>query len=259
MAKRFVTTKVEVEGREETKVVELPSREPEPWGDDAKLHSRRPARTRAWMRSRRSPASAALHRRRSAPGNAARRAAARACRQRPRHVARSRARARDAAACVARSTMDDVPDMKLDGVQLFDTTVHYANQPIAAICADTLEIAERALDAIRRRDRCRAARDRRADGAGGRRAARQAARQRAPRIAARSHPRRSSRPACATPTSRSRASIARRSRCTPRSSRTARWPSGAADRVTVWESTQGIFNTRADLADAFGLPLPTCA
>ena len=38
MAKRFVTTKVEVEGREETKVVELPTRDPEPWGDDASLH-----------------------------------------------------------------------------------------------------------------------------------------------------------------------------------------------------------------------------
>ena len=38
MAKRFVTTKVEVEGREETKVVELPTREPEPWGDDVSLH-----------------------------------------------------------------------------------------------------------------------------------------------------------------------------------------------------------------------------
>src|SRR5690349_4359046 len=37
MARRFVTTKVEIEGREETKVVELPSREPEPWGDDAQL------------------------------------------------------------------------------------------------------------------------------------------------------------------------------------------------------------------------------
>src|SRR3569832_1648277 len=38
MARRIVTTKVEIEGREETKVVELPSREPEPWGDDARLH-----------------------------------------------------------------------------------------------------------------------------------------------------------------------------------------------------------------------------
>ena len=35
--KRFVTTRVEVEGREDIKVVELPSREPDPWGDDAKL------------------------------------------------------------------------------------------------------------------------------------------------------------------------------------------------------------------------------
>jgi hypothetical protein len=37
MARRFVTTKVEIEGREETKVVELPSRNPTPWGDDAEL------------------------------------------------------------------------------------------------------------------------------------------------------------------------------------------------------------------------------
>ncbi|HSQ30468.1 MAG TPA: hypothetical protein VLN49_11495, partial [Gemmatimonadaceae bacterium] len=37
MAKRFVTTKVEVEGREETKTVELPSRDPSPWQDDAEL------------------------------------------------------------------------------------------------------------------------------------------------------------------------------------------------------------------------------
>ena len=37
MTRRFVTTKVEVEGREETKIVELPSRKPAPWDDDAKL------------------------------------------------------------------------------------------------------------------------------------------------------------------------------------------------------------------------------
>ena len=35
--KRFVSTKVEVEGREEIKIVELPDLEPEPWGDDAQL------------------------------------------------------------------------------------------------------------------------------------------------------------------------------------------------------------------------------
>src|SRR5262249_46525693 len=39
MTKRFVTTKIEVEGREETKVVELPSRNPTPWGDEATLQT----------------------------------------------------------------------------------------------------------------------------------------------------------------------------------------------------------------------------
>src|SRR5712671_7664779 len=35
--KRFASTKVEVEGREEIKIVELPDLEPAPWGDDATL------------------------------------------------------------------------------------------------------------------------------------------------------------------------------------------------------------------------------
>ncbi|HVX39752.1 MAG TPA: hypothetical protein VHB25_09280, partial [Gemmatimonadaceae bacterium] len=37
MANRFVATKVEIEGREETKIVELPSRDPAPWDDAADL------------------------------------------------------------------------------------------------------------------------------------------------------------------------------------------------------------------------------
>ena len=35
--RRFVTTTVEVEGRDETKVVELPEHEPSPWDTDAEL------------------------------------------------------------------------------------------------------------------------------------------------------------------------------------------------------------------------------
>ena len=35
--RRFVTTTVEVEGRDETKVVELPEHEPDPWAEDAEL------------------------------------------------------------------------------------------------------------------------------------------------------------------------------------------------------------------------------
>jgi CO/xanthine dehydrogenase Mo-binding subunit len=45
-------------------------------------------------------------------------------------------------------TIDNVPDVKIDGVRLFDHNIQYANQPIAALCADTLEIAQRALNAI---------------------------------------------------------------------------------------------------------------
>lgn len=37
MVRRFVTTSVEVEGRTEERVVEVPAFEPEPWGPDAAL------------------------------------------------------------------------------------------------------------------------------------------------------------------------------------------------------------------------------
>ena len=61
-APRFVTTTVEVEGREETKVVELPEHEPAPWGADAELARRRPARASASTRPRRSPGARATRR-----------------------------------------------------------------------------------------------------------------------------------------------------------------------------------------------------
>ena len=41
-------------------------------------------------------------------------------------------------------TRDDVPEVKLDGVQLFDQTIGYVNHPIAAICAESLDAANRA-------------------------------------------------------------------------------------------------------------------
>src|SRR5206468_9752713 len=46
------------------------------------------------------------------------------------------------------ATIDDVPNVTVDGVRLFDQTIYYANQPLAAVCADSLEIAERAASAI---------------------------------------------------------------------------------------------------------------
>src|SRR5262245_54084982 len=37
-AKRFVGTTVEVEGREETRIAEIPAFEPDPWNAEAQLH-----------------------------------------------------------------------------------------------------------------------------------------------------------------------------------------------------------------------------
>src|SRR4051812_17423115 len=146
MARRFVTTKVEIEGREETKVVELPSRNPEPWTADADLH----------VVGRRIPRMDALEK-------VTGRARYTADMQLPgmlhaailrAPVARGRVTELDLSYALSLEgvrggvTIDDVPDVKIDGVRLFDRTIHYANQPLAAVCADTLEIAQGALDAI---------------------------------------------------------------------------------------------------------------
>src|SRR5689334_2015787 len=146
MAKRFVTTKVEIEGREETKVVELPSREPKPWGDDAELHivGQRATRIDAVEKvtgTARYTADVQL------PGML-HAAILRA------PIAHGRVTKLDLAPALAIQgvravlTIDDVPDVKIDGVRLFDQTIQYANQPLAAVCADSLDIAQRAVRAI---------------------------------------------------------------------------------------------------------------
>src|SRR5437764_12705583 len=146
MARRFVTTKVDIEGREETKVVELPSRNPTPWGDDAELH----------IVGQRVPRMDAIEK---VTGDARYTADVQlagmlhvALLRAP--IARGRVTRLDVSPAIAipgvrgALTVDNLPDIKLDGVRLFDRAIHYANQPIAAICADSLEIAERALRAL---------------------------------------------------------------------------------------------------------------
>jgi len=146
MSKRFVTTKVEIEGREETKVVELPSRNPDPWDDTTELHvvGQRVTRMDALEKvTGEARFTADVH----LPGMLFA-----AILRAP--VPRGRVTVLDLTPALALDgvrggiIMADVPDVKLDGVRLFDQTIHYANQPIAAICADSLETAERALEAI---------------------------------------------------------------------------------------------------------------
>jgi len=252
MAKRFVTTKVEVEGREETKVVELPTREPEPWGEDASLHvvGRRDKRMDALEKV---TGEAEYTADVQLPGML-HVALARAS------VAAGRITTLDLAPALAMPgvrgalTADDVPGIKLDGVQLFDRTIYYASQPIAAICADTLEIAERAVRATRIEieplphaiDAASALADNapRVKPHGNTHRA-------SPRVVNRGDIEAGLRDAHITIMREYRTPVALHSALEPHGA-VAAW---SGDRVTVWESTQGIFNTRADIAEAFGLPL----
>ena len=42
---------------------------------------------------------------------------------------------------------EDVDDIRYDSGQLFDTTIRFAGQPLAAVCAESADIAERAARA----------------------------------------------------------------------------------------------------------------
>ncbi|HXD49881.1 MAG TPA: xanthine dehydrogenase family protein molybdopterin-binding subunit [Gemmatimonadaceae bacterium] len=252
MPKRFVTTKVEIEGREETKVVELPSRDPAPWTESAELT----------VVGQRVPRMDALEK---VTGDARYTADI----QLPGmlHAAIVRAGAPsgrvttlDLSTALAMPgvrgavTMDDLPDVKLDGVRLFDLAVHYAAQPVAAVCADSLDVAERAARAVRvvvePAPHVSTASEALADGAPLVHPTGNAPR-RSPRTFSRGDVDAALRDADVVVTREYRTPVALHTALEPHGA-AAEWSGG---RVTVWESTQGIFNTRADLASAFELPL----
>ena len=252
MARRFVTTKVEIEGREETKVVELPARNPTPWGDDAELSivGQRVARMDALEKVTGDARYTADIKLAGMLHVALLRAP----------VARGRVTSLNPSLALALPgvrgvlTVDDVPDIKLDGVKLFDQSIHYVNQPLAAICADTIELAERALDAIMLTVEVEPHVV----------TAEEALTADAPRVkpsgnTPRSSPRIMSRGDVDAGLRDADVAITREFR-TPTALHTALEPHGAVAewsgaQLTIWESTQGIFNTRRDIAKAFGLPL----
>lgn len=252
MGKRFVTTKVEVEGREETRVVELPSREPEPWTQDTPLHvvGRRVARMDALEKVTGDARFTADIQRPGMLYAALLRVP----------IPRGRVTTLDLTPALALDgvrggiTIEDVPEIKIDGVRLFDRNIVYANQVVAAIAADTLEIAERALHAVacdvEPRPHVLTAADALAADAPRLRKHGNAPRN-TPRVIQRGDVERGLADADVTVT---------RTYRTPCALHTALEPHGAVaewngNSVTVWESTQGVFNTRSDLAGAFGLSL----
>ena len=252
--RRFVRTVVEIEGREETKVVELPQFTPEPWTD-------------AWSLSivgAREPRRDGLEK---ATGQAlytsdVRRAGMLHALIVRAPIARGTLRRLDLApalaitgvrAAIARA---DVPQgLKVGGVPLFSTAAAYAGQPVAALCADSEEIARRAADAIVAEydvlphaatlDLALAADAPNVRGAGSNRS------RNSPVVAARGDVERGLAEA---------AVVIRREYRTPVALHTALEPHGAVaewqgGRLTIWEATQGIFNTRSDLADELSLAL----
>ncbi|MCY7380418.1 MAG: molybdopterin-dependent oxidoreductase, partial [Gemmatimonadaceae bacterium] len=250
--KRFVVTKVEIEGREELKIVELPDLEPVPWGEDEPLR----------IVGERVPRMDALEK---VTGRA--RYTADMVRPAMLHAAFVRAPipsgrvtrldlgpALALPGVRAALTASDVTGVMHAGAPLFDQVIHWAGQPLAALCADTLELAHRAcaLVALEMEITPHVVTVNAALQAG------------APLVrptgnVPRSQPRVLQRGDVDSARATADVAVTLELR-TPCALHTAMEPHGAAaewtgDDLTVWESTQGIFQVRKDVARAFKLPL----
>ena len=248
--KRFVTTTVEVEGRTEERVVEVPAFEPEPWGADAVLThvGSRAHRVDLLEKTRgRAPYTTDLRR-----ANQAYAAIVRA------PIARGRVTRLDASAARA---MPGVLDVLLHAdvpakTRLFNAEITYVGQPLAAICATSMEAAERAARAVI--VECEAlphAVTMEAATAPGAAPVRPGLKSNLMKDAPHEHVRgdvvAGLASADVTITREVRTPCALHSALEPHSA-VAEWE---GDRLTVWESTQGIYRVRDNLAKALGVPL----
>ena len=250
--KRFVATKVEVEGREETRIVEVPDFEPAPWTADTPMEvvgqcvTRMDALEKVTGQARYTTDV-------TRPGMLY----AQIVRS---PIARGRVTTLDLASALevpgvrALLHREEMEGIRYDSGQLFDQTIRFAGQPLAAVCGQTQEAADRgARAAIVRVEVERHAVT-----------AEAALKPKAPKVrsqgnAAKNSPRVTTR-GDVDAALRNADVVVRREYRTPVALHTAMEPHGAVaewigDHVTVWESTQGIFNTRSDIAGAFGLKL----
>jgi xanthine dehydrogenase YagR molybdenum-binding subunit len=246
----FVTTTVEVEGRIETKIVAIPAFEPAPWTDrtDLGVVGRRATRVDA--------ADKVTGRARYTvdvrPAGMLHAAILRApiARGRLTHLDLSPALAMPGVrAAVSRAGL---PAIDAPGGVLFSPDIRYAGQPVAAVCADTPRIAHRALAAIVARYEV-AAHAVTAEDALAPNAPRVLGTRNLlvdPRIIERGDTAGALKTADLVITREYRTPTALHSALEPHAA-VAEW---VGDRLTVWESTQGIFHTRDDLARAFKLP-----
>ncbi len=250
--KRFITTTVEVEGRVESKIVEVPAFSPVPWGADASLD----------IVGQRLPRVDSLEK-------ATGRARYTADIKRPGMVWAALVRAHaphgvvtiDATAARAMpGVLDVITAADVAGVlasaaaKLFDRDVRYSGQPVAAVCAETAEQARVAARAVR--VNVEAApfavtfEASMADGAPLVRGAGSNYALNSPLVESRGD--------IAAGLAKAQVTVSLTVR-TPCALHSAMEPHGAVaewegDRLVVWESTQGIFRVRSNLAAAFKLP-----
>ncbi len=254
-AKRFITTTIEVEGREETRVVELPDFEPSPWEAGAPLivvGKAVPRRDAPEKVTGRATYTADLQR----PGLLFA-VMVRAAIARGRVVSMDVARARAVPGVVDVVSSDDLTALarrpRAGGVPLFDRAISYAGQPVAAVCAESLAAAHRAAAAVTVEY----------DVATPVTTVEQALAPGAPLV------REGGNVSPESPSVQERGDVTRglreaevtitREYRTPEALHSALEPHGAVaewdgDRLTVWEGTQGIFAVRDGVAAAFGLP-----
>lgn len=247
---RFVTTTVEVEGRTEQRVVELPAFDLEPWGEDAALThvGARALRVDAALKATGRPGYTTDLRRPHQAYVAIVRS----------RIARGRVTRVDAAAARA---LPGVLDVLLHAdcpskTRLFNPEITYHGQPVAAVCAQTQEIADRAaalvvVEVEKARHSVTVAQAVAADAA--------PVRPGLPNNLLFKEPRERLRGDLAAGFAAADVVIEREVR-TPCALHTALEPHSAVcewdgDRLTVWESTQGIFRVRDNVAKALGIPL----
>jgi xanthine dehydrogenase YagR molybdenum-binding subunit len=249
--RRFVTTTVEVEGRTETRVSEIPAFEPAPWGEDASLThvGARAVRVDALEKTRgRAPYTTDLRR-----GGQAHAALVRAqvARGRVTRIDATRARAMPGVLDVI--LQDDVPSRS----RLFSPDITYLGQPVAAVCATSADLAERAARAIvievERMPHAVTVAQATAPGAPLVRPNLKATNLMgdAPRVHARGDVDAGFAAAEVIVSREVRTPCALHSALEPHAA-VAEWE---GDRLTVWESTQGIYRVRDGLAKALGIPL----
>jgi xanthine dehydrogenase YagR molybdenum-binding subunit len=248
-APRFVTTTVEVEGRVETKIVELPSFEPAPWREGMALGiaGHRVPRVDAVAKVT-GGARYTVDVRRSGMLHAAIVRAPIAHGKLARIDLKPALKIPGVHAAIAHG---DIPRIQLTGGELFETEIRYAGQPVAAVCADTPEIAARGVAAIVARYESRPHAVTIADALAPKAPKVQAGGNlfEEPRIIARGDAVRALAKADVVLTREYRTPTALHSALEPHAA-VAEWQEG---RLTVWESTQGVFSVRDELAEAFGL------